>query len=98
MSLEPIDRQTASQRNGAHAAKVASLATRLKVYRPQVMVALLKAIEPSVIQAGRLAGLAIVPSAVPFPGNGQQANFRRELGVLMPGWSRLSTLSHSVRR
>lgn len=85
LSLEPIDWQTASQRKRAHAANVASLAERLQAYRPQAVVALLKAIEPSVIQACQQAALAIVPSAVPFPGNGQQANFRRELGGLLPG-------------
>jgi hypothetical protein len=85
LSLEPIDWQTASQRKWAHAANVASLATRLQVYRPQAVVALLKAIEPSVLDACRQAGLAIIPSAVPFPGNGQQAKFRRELGALLPG-------------
>lgn len=84
-SLEPIDWQTTAQRKRAHAANVKSLTTRLRDYRPQAVVALLKAIEPSVIQACRQAGLAIVPSAVPFPGNGQQANFRRELGALLPG-------------
>lgn len=84
LSLEPIDWQTPTQRKKVHAANVASLAERLRVYRPQAVVALLKAIEPSVIQACRQADLAIVPSAVPFPGNGQQANFRRELGALLP--------------
>lgn len=84
LSLEPIDWQTASQRKRTHAANVASLAERLRAYRPKAVVALLKAIEPSVIQACRQAALAIVPSAVPFPGNGQQANFRRELGGLLP--------------
>jgi len=85
LSLEPIDWQTASQRKRAHAANVASLATRLRDYRPQAVVAFLKAIEPSVRDACRQAGLASVPSAVPFPGNGQQANFRRELGALLTG-------------
>jgi hypothetical protein len=85
LSLEPIDWQTASQRKRVHAANVASLADRLRDYRPQAVVALLKAIEPSVVDACRQAGLSIVPSAVSFPGNGQQANFRRELGALLPG-------------
>lgn len=84
LSLEPIDWQTPAQRKKVHAVNVASLAERLLAYRPQAVVALLKAIEPSVIQACRQADLAIVPSAVPFPGNGQQANFRRELGALLP--------------
>lgn len=85
LSLEPIDWQTPAQRKKIHAANVVSLAERVRTYKPQAVVALLKAIEPSIIQACRDAGLAIVPSAVPFPGNGQQANFRRELGALLPG-------------
>ena len=68
------------QRRDAHWQAVDSLRDRISEYRPLVIVSLLYSIKHVVRVAADKEILA-----VPFPGNGQQPNFRREMAAILPG-------------
>ena len=61
-----------------------SLAKRIEKYRPRAIVSLLLSIEDIVEDAAIAAGSDAPRYAVPFPGNGQQARFRKEMARLLP--------------
>jgi len=61
-----------------------SLAARISKYRPSAIVSLLLSIRENVEVAANTAGSNAQLFAVPFPGNGQQARFLKEMSRILP--------------
>jgi hypothetical protein len=61
-----------------------SLADRIAEYQPQAIVTVLLRIKEIVEAAAAAAGSDAPTYAVPFPGNGQQARFLREMADILP--------------
>lgn len=84
LTLEPIGTVPPRERNRILKQNIPSLAQRIAEYQPQIIVTILKRIFPYVEEAKFLAGVNIPNRPVSFPGNGQQANFRREVAEILP--------------
>ena len=80
--LEPFDQIPAEERTPIFRKNVPLLAQRLTRYQPEIVVTLLKRIGPYVQDAISQAGADVKHYCVPFPGNGQQSNFRREMAEI----------------
>jgi len=61
-----------------------SLADRIAEYQPRAIVSLLLSIKDIVEDAAIAAGSDAPRYAVPFPGNGQQTRFRKEMARILP--------------
>jgi hypothetical protein len=81
--LEPVDHIPVARRDPIFRENVPMLANRMAEYRPQMIVTILKRIAPYVEEARFHAGLDVPHHAVPFPGTGQQGNFRRTMVELI---------------
>jgi hypothetical protein len=81
--LTPVNRLEAARKKQCRDAQK-SLAKRIEKYRPRAIVSLLLSIEDIVEDAAIAAGSDAPRYAVPFPGNGQQARFRKEMARLLP--------------
>ncbi len=81
--LKPVNWLTATERRNLHRENIPLLAERLQVYRPRVIVSVLKAIRHAVEEARGAAGLDVPHHTVSFPGMGRQAKFRREMASLV---------------
>jgi hypothetical protein len=77
--LTPVNHLGRAERNRRCRAAEQSLADRIARYQPRAIVALLLGIK-AIVEAAATAPRY----AVPFPGNGQQARFRRELALILP--------------
>jgi hypothetical protein len=82
--LRPVNRQQRAERCRKWRESQDSLADRIKVYKPQAIVSLLLAIKDTVEAAAKTAGSDAQLFAVPFPGMGQQARFRKAIVEVMP--------------
>ena len=89
--LTPVDRLAMPDRRKARRAAQASLARRIREYRPRAIVSLLMCIREIVEQAAGEAGSDAELFAVPFPGHGNQGRFREKMAVIVP---KLPTLDH----
>ncbi len=83
--LTPVNRLAPRERAARNLAAVPCLAARLAAYRPLAVVGIAKTIAIPLAQALARAGLTCPLHVISFPGTGQQANFRREIGGLLPG-------------
>lgn len=79
----PLDRPERRCRCRCRAAQ-RSLTDRISKYQPRAIVSLLLSIEDIVEAAAIAAGNNAPRFAVPFPGNGQQARFRRAMALVLP--------------
>jgi hypothetical protein len=84
LALEPINSISGKKGSPVFRADVSLLARRMTEYQPEVVVTLQKRIGPFVQDAIVRAGLDVRHYIVSFPGNGQQANFRREMADIVP--------------
>jgi putative transcriptional regulator len=82
--LEPFDQIPPQKRTPILRKNVPLLAQRMTRYQPEIVVTLLKRIGRHVEHAISLAGADVKHYCVPFPGNGQQGNFRREMAEIAP--------------
>jgi hypothetical protein len=82
--LEPVNQLSPVPRRALCRKSIASLAARLKEYRPQAIVILLCSIRPMVLEAMRLAGIDYVPYCTPYPGFGNQPRFRSAMAEIIP--------------
>ena len=82
--LAPINDLTQSTRKQRWRQSQKGLADRIAEYRPRAIVTLLVGIKAVVESAATAAGCEAAFFAVPFPGNGQQGRFRRELARILP--------------
>ena len=85
LMMEPVNPTGGRKRGKGLVAEVQLLAERIAEYQPELVVSLLKRIRPYVADAMIEAGLDPNEQhhVVSFPGNGQQANFRREIAELL---------------
>ena len=82
--LEPLDQIPATERASILRRNVPLLAQRMARYQPEIVVTLLKRIGPYVEDATSQARADVRHYCVPFPGSGQQGNFRREMAEIIP--------------
>jgi DNA-binding transcriptional regulator YiaG len=82
--LEPFDQISATKRASILRRNVPLLAQRMTRYQPEIVVTLLKRIGPYVGDAISQARVDVKHYCVPFPGVGQQGNFRREMAEIVP--------------
>jgi hypothetical protein len=82
--LTPVNHLPKTQREAQCVAAVNGLADRIAEYRPLAIVSVLLKIKEIVGVAAKLACSNAVQFAVPFPGNGQQARFQREMALILP--------------
>jgi putative transcriptional regulator len=81
---QPVDDIPLKDREAVFRQSVPHLAERLAQYQPEVVITILKRISGYVEEAMSLAALDVPHYAVPFPGNGQQTNFRHEMAAILP--------------
>jgi hypothetical protein len=82
--LTPVNHLPKTQREAQCVAAVNGLADRIAEYRPLAIVSVLLKIKEIVGVAAKLACSNAVQFAVPFPGNGQQARFQRDMALILP--------------
>jgi hypothetical protein len=84
VALTPVNRLGRSARKKQCWDAQKSLANRIAKYRPRAIVSLMLGIKDIVEGAAIAAGSGAPRYAVPFPGNGQQMRFRREMAHILP--------------
>ena len=77
--LEPVDKMTPKERTMALKDAVDFFSNRIKGFRPEAIVIVLKRIESHVKEALRKAKITCPIYTLPFPGFGHQSNYIREL-------------------
>jgi DNA-binding transcriptional regulator YiaG len=82
--LAPFDQISVKERVPILRRNVPLLSRRIKRYQPEIVVTLLTRIGPYVEEAISLAHADVKHYCVPFPGMGQQINFRREMAEIAP--------------
>src|ERR1700722_6041718 len=82
--LAPINHLPPSSRKQRWRQSQQSLANRIAEYRPRAILTLLLGIRAVIESAATAAGSDAAFFAVPFPGNGQQERFRREIARILP--------------
>lgn len=82
--LEPVNHLTPAQRKAACRSAGASLTDRIAEYRPLAIVTVLLRIKEIVESATIAVGSDAPRFAVPFPGNGQQARFQKDILPRLP--------------
>ncbi len=87
--LSPVNQLPPPQRMKACRDAQQALAARIAQYQPTVIVTLLLRIRTIVDAAAETAGCAAARFALPFPGNGQQGRFRKEIALILPQLPRL---------
>jgi hypothetical protein len=87
--LRPVNHLPRSQRMKECRDAQQALSVRIAEYQPSAIVSLLLRIQGIVEAAADAAGCAAPRFAVPFPGNGQQARFRKEMVRILPQLPRL---------
>jgi len=75
----PVDETPVKDRKPLLKKNIPLLAKRLAQYQPEIVVTILKRIAEYVEDALSLAALDVPHYSVPFPGNGQQKNFKQEM-------------------
>jgi hypothetical protein len=84
LCLVPVNNLERAERVEHRKAGIEPLAGRLATYRPQAVVAVMRAIEPHVQDAVRRAGLDLTPvHGLPFPALGHQPRYVRSLADLL---------------
>ena len=79
LSIVPVDNKNPEERKRIINECIGAFAKRLKKYKPELVVAVLKRIKDPVEQAVCKARLQVPVYAIPFPGNGHQNRFKSEL-------------------
>jgi len=82
--LTPVNHLEKSRRDRKCREAQDSLAARIAEYRPQAIISFLLSIKVKVEAAAITAGSDVPRFAVPFPGNGQQTRFRKEMAKILP--------------
>ena len=86
--LTPVNDLSRSEREAKCWAARQSLAERIADCRPRAIVSLLISIK-NIVDAAAVEARSNAPRyAVPFPGNGQQSRFRREIALILPKLAR----------
>jgi hypothetical protein len=91
--LEPVDKLSPAQRRAQCLSAQSSLADRIKVYRPEAIVSVVKRSEQFVNAATDMAGSTVPRYGVVFPGMGNQNRFHAEMVAIIQGLPRLNDRS-----
>ncbi len=75
LTHEPISHFNSGRRNRVPKNNVLSLAMRIQIYQPDIIIACLKKIEPHVQEAVRISDIDCRFYSLPFPGNGNQNEY-----------------------
>ena len=75
LSFEPVDAMPAAERKARLKACVPGLSRRIRRLKPEVVVAVLRRVEPLVREAIAAAGINPVFRALPFPGQHHQSRY-----------------------
>jgi hypothetical protein len=75
LSHEPVDHLKGEHRNNALKNSALSLAMRMQIYQPDVIIVWLKKIEPYVREAIRISDIQSRFYTLPFPGNDNQNEY-----------------------
>jgi hypothetical protein len=82
--LVPANQMHPKERQQLRWSSVPSLAQRLSVYQPAMVIAIMIGIEPMVRAAMNQAGLSRLPfDSTPFPGCGQQGRFKLKMAEII---------------
>lgn len=87
--LTPVDHLRGRARREPCVAARASLAERIAEYQPLAIVSLLRSIRKDVEIAAAMAGSNVTPINTPFPGMGNQTQFKNEMRAI---WATLPRL------
>ena len=71
----PVNKLTSRERSALRWGSVASLANRLRDYKPEAIVIVMRAIKPMVLEAMRNAGVFCEPYCTPHPAFGNWTRF-----------------------
>ena len=83
--LSPVNHLTPPQRRQQCMNSIPSLANRISIYRPLVVVSIMLSINEAIETAIDQSGLhSIVHYSVPFPGTGQQNRFLERMSSIIP--------------
>jgi hypothetical protein len=82
--LAPVDHLPPAERIAMCLAGQSGLAERIKAYRPEAIVCLLRSIKSNVCTAAKTANSDAKLYSVPFPGMGHQKRFHDELIEILP--------------
>ena len=84
LCLTPVNGLTEYERAREVNASIEPYANRIKKYKPQYIIAVLKKIEKQVRQSAHIAQFDDARVfAVPFAGNGQQGRFKKDLTLIL---------------
>jgi hypothetical protein len=84
LCLQPVNHLSENQRQRYRDESVDGLAVRIQAASPEVVVVVMKRILPFVEQAAYQAGLAALPRIdLPFPAQGNQLRYVRELSLVL---------------
>ena len=84
LCLTPINHLDERERRRYREQSVGDLAARLRDASPQAIVVVIKRIVPFVVRAAHQAGFASLPiAALPFPAQGNQLRYVRELTIVL---------------
>ncbi len=81
---EPINHQDKSLRRARRNSSIPSLAERIKLHQPEVIVVVMCAIKPMVTLALEQSGVSCKLHCVPFPAFGQQGRFHKVMTEIIP--------------
>lgn len=81
---DPVDHIPLPDRRPIFKQSVPLLAERMAAMQPKAIVTILMRIADYAEDARKLAGLDVPHYRVPFPGTGQQGNFRRRMAEIIP--------------
>ena len=84
LASEPINNLASKERAQLRRNSITSLSDRLKIYTPDAIVIVMRAIKPMVLKAMREAGLSYDPYCTPFPAFGNQARFHEAMTEIIP--------------
>ena len=84
LAIEPVNHLSDKDRRAFCRASISSFVERLKDYKPQAVVILLRRIESMVVQAMDEAGVSCVTYCTPYPGLGHQLRFHQAMAEIVP--------------
>ena len=84
LCLEPVNYKNNKERDALRTQGITPLADRIRACSPEIIVCVMKGIEPHVRKAVKLAGLFYIPFyCLPFPSHGNQKRYVAGLSSIL---------------
>ena len=83
LTATPVNKMSIKNRESTLEQGIIQLSAKLKDYKPEVIVIVLKKIDRYVKKATKIAGLSCPIYTLPFPGNGHQNKFIQEFSNIL---------------